>query len=63
METIANHRLQERRYGVRLGGEWCGGPNLAEQIWKICEGTADKRGEVEREKERNRGMTGRKKNK
>ena len=58
--TIANHRLQERRYGVRLGGEWCGGPNLAEQIWKICERTADKRGEVEREKERNRGMRGRK---
>ena len=63
METIANHCLQERRYGVRLGEEWCGGPNLAEQIWKICEETADKRAEVEREKERNRGMKGRKKNK
>ena len=63
METIIDHRLQECRYGVRLGEEWCGGPNLAEQIWKICEGTADKRGEFEREKQRNRGMRGRKKNK
>ena len=29
MQTIAD---QERRYGVRLSGEWCGRPNLAEQM-------------------------------
>ena len=29
MQTITD---QERRYGVRLGGEWCGRPNLAKQM-------------------------------